>query len=57
MADFKLLEMLCDAKGVSGNDDEVKKIIIECIKDYCDKLYIDKVGQTCQPTYDMCTHR
>ena len=44
MADLKLLEALCNAKGVSGNDDDVKKIIIDCIKDHCEKLYVDKVG-------------
>jgi len=44
LADLKLLEALCNAKGVSGNDDDVKKIIIDCIKDHCDKLYVDKVG-------------
>lgn len=41
---MKLLEKLCVAKGVSGDDDEVKNIIISEIKPYCDELYIDKVG-------------
>lgn len=44
MADLKLLEALCNAKGVSGDDGEVKQVIIESIKDHCQKLYIDKVG-------------
>ena len=44
MADMVLLEKLCNASGVSGDDGEVKEIIISEIKEYCDKLYIDKVG-------------
>ena len=44
MADVKLLEQLCNARGVSGDDGEVKELIINDIKQYCDKLYIDKVG-------------
>lgn len=40
----KLLEKLCNARGVSGDDGEVKDIIIDEIKPYCDTLYIDKVG-------------
>ena len=44
MDNMKLLEELCNARGVSGDDGEVKDIIIREIKPYCDKLYIDKVG-------------
>ncbi|MBE6687950.1 MAG: M42 family metallopeptidase [Ruminococcaceae bacterium] len=44
MDNIKLLKELCDAKGVSGNDDEVKNIIIREIKPYCERLYVDKVG-------------
>ncbi|MBQ9941325.1 MAG: M42 family peptidase [Clostridia bacterium] len=44
MANLELLEKLCNASGVSGNDDEVKDIIINEIRNYCDRLYIDRVG-------------
>ena len=44
MVNIKLLERLCNARGVSGDDGEVKKIIIDEIKPYCDKLYVDRVG-------------
>ncbi len=44
MADIKLLERLCNARGVSGDDGEVKSLIIDEIKPYCDSLYVDKVG-------------
>lgn len=44
MDNIKLLEKLCLAKGVSGDDGEVKEIIINEIKPYCDELYIDRVG-------------
>lgn len=44
MDSIKLLKELCDARGVSGDDSEVKEIIIREIKPYCDKLYVDRVG-------------
>lgn len=44
LKDLDLLERLCNADGVSGNDDAVKKIIIDQIKPYCDELFIDRVG-------------
>ena len=39
-----LLKKLCLAFGPSGNEDEVRDIIIEEIKDYADDYFTDKVG-------------
>ena len=39
-----LLEKLCNAHGVSGYEDEVADIIIDFIKDYCDTVMKDSVG-------------
>lgn len=42
--DLELLKTLCLADGVSGYEDEVAKIIIEYIKDSCDVVMRDSVG-------------
>jgi putative aminopeptidase FrvX len=39
-----LLKKLTTACGTSGNEDEVRKIIIEDIKDYVDEIRIDRLG-------------
>lgn len=39
-----LLKKLTEASGVSGNEKEVRKMIIEEIEDYVDELQIDKIG-------------
>ena len=39
-----MLKKLCDASGVSGNESEVRDLIIEAIKPYCDSLKLDKLG-------------
>ncbi len=39
-----LLEKLCNASGVSGAEYEVRDIIISEIKDYCDDIKIDTMG-------------
>ena len=39
-----LLKRLTEASGVSGNEKEVRDIIIEEIKDYVDSIEIDKIG-------------
>ncbi len=39
-----LLESLCNACGVSGNEKEVRDIIIPEIKPYCDDVLIDSMG-------------
>ncbi|MCL1858523.1 MAG: M42 family peptidase [Oscillospiraceae bacterium] len=44
MININLLEKLCLAFGPSGNEDEVRDIIINEIKDYADNYYTDKVG-------------
>lgn len=40
----ELLKKLCLAFGPSGNEDEVREIIIEEIKNKADDYYVDKVG-------------
>ncbi len=39
-----MLKKLCDASGVSGNESEVRDLIIEAVKPYCDSLKLDKMG-------------
>lgn len=41
---IKLLEKLSNATGVSGNEDEVRKIVIDEIKPYVDAYRIDHMG-------------
>ena len=44
MINKELLKKLCLAFGPSGNEDEVRDIIIEEIKNKADDYYVDKVG-------------
>ncbi len=39
-----MLKELCNAGGVSGNEKEIRDIIINAIKPYCDSIKIDKLG-------------
>ena len=39
-----LLKRLCDAFGVSGAEGEIRDIIIPEIKEYCDDLTVDTMG-------------
>lgn len=39
-----LLKLLTEASGVSGNEKEVRDIIINEIKDYCDSVKVDRIG-------------
>lgn len=39
-----LLKKLCDAFGVSGAEGEIRDIIIPEIKDYCDDITVDTIG-------------
>jgi len=41
---MKLLEELMNAYGVSGREENVRKIIAKHIKPFVDELYIDKIG-------------
>ncbi len=41
---LKLLEKLCRAVSVSGDENEVRKIILEEIKDYADETKVDALG-------------
>ena len=41
---IELLKKLCNAYGPSGMEDEVRDIIIDEIKDFCDSYEVDKVG-------------
>jgi len=40
----KLLEKLSNAVGVSGNEDEIRQIVIEQVKPYVDEYKIDALG-------------
>ncbi|MGN1432934.1 MAG: M42 family metallopeptidase [Ruminococcus sp.] len=44
MLDMKLLERLCKCDGISGDEGEVRKLIIEEIKPYADSITVDNLG-------------
>jgi endoglucanase len=41
---IKLLEKLCNAIGISGDEGEVRKIVLEEIKPYVDEVKVDAMG-------------
>lgn len=41
---FKLLEKLCNASGVSGAEGEVRQIILEEVRPYADEVKVDALG-------------
>lgn len=41
---FKLLEKLCNACAVSGDEGEVRKIVLEELKPYADDIKVDALG-------------
>ena len=41
---FKLLEKLCNACAVSGDEGEVRKIVVEEVKPYADEVKVDALG-------------
>lgn len=43
-AQFKLLEKLCNASAVSGDEGEVRKLVLDEIKGYADEVKIDALG-------------
>lgn len=44
MADWDLLEKLCEARGVSGREDEVRELIVKEITPFADKIEITPLG-------------
>lgn len=44
MADFKLLEKLCTARGISGQEQTVRNLILDEIKPYADQITVDPLG-------------
>ena len=44
MLDMKLLERLCKCDGISGDEGEVRELIIEEIKPYADNITVDNLG-------------
>lgn len=42
--DIQLLERLCKACGVSGDEDEIREIILAEIKPYADEIKVDSLG-------------
>ncbi len=43
-AQFKLLERLCNAVAISGDEGEVRKIVLEEVKPYADEVKVDALG-------------
>lgn len=44
MLDLQLLEKLCLANGISGDEQNVRELIAREIKDYADKITVDNLG-------------
>lgn len=43
-AQLKLLEKLCNALAVSGDEGEVRRIVLEEVKPYADEVHVDALG-------------
>ena len=41
---LKLIEKLCNSIGISGDEDEVRKIVLDEIKPYTDEVKVDTLG-------------
>jgi putative aminopeptidase FrvX len=41
---FKLLEKLCNAMSISGDEGEVRRIVLEEVKPYADEVKVDALG-------------
>lgn len=44
MTDHKLLKKLCTASGISGDEGEVRELILSEIRDHADKIIVDNPG-------------
>lgn len=44
MIDFELLKKLCNCNGISGDEADVRSLIIEEIEDYADSIKVDNLG-------------
>ena len=44
MIDYVLLEKLCTANGISGDENNIREMIINEIRDYADTIKIDNLG-------------
>ncbi|RMF45849.1 MAG: M42 family peptidase, partial [Anaerolineae bacterium] len=44
MTDLNLLEKLCNACAVSGDEGEVRRIVLEEIRPYADEVTVDAMG-------------
>lgn len=44
MTDFKLLEDLCRARGISGQEAAVRELIMDQVKPYADQITLDNLG-------------
>ncbi|MHA1309583.1 MAG: M42 family metallopeptidase [Candidatus Helarchaeota archaeon] len=43
-SDFELIKKLTETPGIAGHEDDIRKLIYDEIKDYCDKIIVDKLG-------------
>lgn len=44
MANIQLLQQLCDLKGISGDEEQVRDFIVEQVTPYADEVIIDAIG-------------
>jgi len=56
-AQLKLLEKLCNVIAVSGDEGEVRKIVLEEIKPYADEVKVDALGNVLAVKYGRGTKR
>jgi putative aminopeptidase FrvX len=56
-AQIKLLEKLCNVLAVSGDEGEVRKIVLEEIKPYADEVRVDALGNVLATRCGQGSHR
>ena len=44
MIDYRFLQTLCEASGVSGNENSIRALILDIIKPYADEVHADALG-------------
>ena len=55
MIDIKLLEQICLCNGISGDEGNVRNLIISEIKDYADDIKTDNLGNLKTMNYLQAT--
>jgi len=56
-AQLKLLEKLCNAIAVSGDEGEIRRIVLEAVKPYADDVRVDALGSVLATRLGRAKHR